>query len=397
VGAKPLSWARRGIAFVAALLLAGQVVRNAAVHAFESDPAKAARAWPSHPEAVVAVGMSAIGAAAHHGQSVGPDVLARIYSAAARAPLAAQPYLVRGVQAQLAGDGAAAQRAFQAAEWRDPRSLPARYFLADHYLRAGDVRRGLTEFAALARLAPNGAVSVTPYLASYARDPSRWPQIRALFRSDPELQISTLQLLARDADNSSAVLALADRAHRNAQSPWLPTLLSALVGQGQFAKARAIWADVAAVRTGPSDLLFDAGFADGGPPPPFNWSLTSSTVGLAERQSGGRLHVIYYGQEDGALASQLLTLPPGRYRLAMRIVGGGPQAASLRWSVACVPAQAPLASAGLDKLAAQALTFEVPAGCKAQRLELSGSSSDIAHQVEATIQDLALVKAGANG
>ncbi|WP_028970437.1 tetratricopeptide repeat protein [Sphingomonas sp. URHD0057] len=383
---------------MAALLLAGQVVRNAAVHAFvESDPAKAARAWPSHPEAVVALGMSAIGAAAHRGQSVGPEVLRRIYSAAAGAPLAAQPYLVRGVQAQLAGDSSAAERAFQAAEWRDPRSLPARYFLAEYYLRAGDIRRGLTEFAALARLAPNGVVSVTPYLASYARDPSRWPQIRALFRTDPELQNSTLQLLAGDVDNSSAILALADPAHRNAQSPWLPKLLSTLVSDGQFAKARAIWADVAGVRTGSADLLFDAGFAAAAPPPPFNWSLTSSTVGLAERQSGGRLHVIYYGQEDGALASQLLILPPGRYRLAMRIAGGGSQAASLRWSLVCASAQGPLASARLDTLVARPLIFEVPAGCAAQKLELSGSSSDIPRQVEVTISDLTLVKAGANG
>ena len=383
---------------MAALLLAGQVVRNAAVHAFvDTDPAAASHAWASHPDAAVALGMSAIGAAAHRGQSVGPDVLAQIYSATAKAPLAAQPYLVRGVQALLAGDGPAAERAFQAAELRDPRSLPARYFLADAYLRAGDLRRGLTEFAALARLAPNGVVSVTPYLASYARDPSRWPQIRALFRTDPELQDPTLQLLARDANNGAAILALADPAHRNAKSLWLPTLLSALVSQGQFAKARAIWAEVAGVRTGPADLLFDAGFVNAAPPPPFNWSLTSSTVGLAERQSGGRLHVIYYGQEDGALATQLLTLPPGRYRLAMRVAGGSPQAASLRWSVVCASKQAPLASAGLDTVAAQPLAFEVPAGCGAQRLELSGSSSDIAHQVEVTIQDLALVKVGANG
>ena len=381
-----------------ALLLAGQVVRNAAVYAFvDTDPVAASRAWPSHPDAMIALGMSAIGAAAHRGQSVRPDVLEQIYAAAARAPLAAQPYLVRGVQAQLAGDGSAAERAFQAAEWRDPRSLPARFFLADNYLRKGNVQRGLTEFAALARLAPNGVVSVSPYLASYARDPSRWPQIRTLFRTDPELQDPTLQLLAGDAGNSSAILALADRAHRNAQSPWLPTLLTALVSQGQFAKARAIWEEVSGARTGPADLLFDAGFADGGPPAPFNWSLTSSTVGLAERQRGGRLHVIYYGQEDGVLASQLLILPPGHYRLSMNIVGGGRQAAPLRWSLACASAQAPLASAGLDKLAAQPLIFEVPAGCGAQRLELSGSSSDIAHQVEVTIHDLALVKAGANG
>ena len=66
---------------------------------------------------------------------------------------------------------------------------------------------------------------------------------------------------------------------------------------------------------------------------PFNWALTSSTVGLAERQPGGRLHVIFYGQEDGALARQLLVLPPGRYRLSMRLRGGSTQAKALNWNL----------------------------------------------------------------
>ena len=67
-------------------------------------------------------------------------------------------------------------------------------------------------------------------------------------------------------------------------------------------------------------LLFDPDFSKPEPPPPFNWALTSSTVGLAERQPGGRLHAIFYGQEDGALARQLLVLPPGRYHFSMRLL-----------------------------------------------------------------------------
>ena len=50
--------------------------------------------------------------------------------------------------------------------------------------------------------------------------------------------------------------------------------------------------------------MYDGGFTDSKSHGPFNWTLTSSTIGLAEREPGGRLHVIYYGQEEGVLASE---------------------------------------------------------------------------------------------
>ena len=384
--------ARRILAAALAVLLAIVVVRNAMVDAFaDTNPQSAARVWAGHPDVELALGMTEIAGAAHHGQAVEAGVFRRINAAAAKAPLAAEPYLVRGVQAQLAGQSRLAEQAFEAAEWRNPRSLPARYFLTEHYLRNGNVRRGLVEYAALARLAPNGILSVTPFVASYARDPARWPQLRALLGAEPGLQEMTLETLARDAANTPAILALADSAHRSAASPWLPTLLASLVAQGEYQKARAIWADIAHVRIRRGELLFDPGFSNPAPPPPFNWTLASSTVGLAERQPGGRLHVIFYGQEDGTLASQLLVLEPGSYRLTMRIDGGGPQR-SLRWAVTCANAHSPLATASLNTTGKQPWTFTVPAGCGAQRLELAGSSSDIPQQVEVTLSGLTLAR-----
>jgi len=381
----------RGLLVVAiALLLAVQVVRNAAVSALaEFDPASAAAVWSGHPEAEIGVAMTNIGAAARHSQAIDRRIFEMVANAARKAPLAPEPYLVRGVQARVVGNEALARLAFEAAERRDPRSLPAHYFLADDYLRSGDVRHGLAEFAALARLAPNGAVNVTPFVASYAREPSRWPQLRALFRSDPDLAETTLEALAQDAANTNAILALADPTHRNAKSPWLPVLLATLVTRGDYQGARSIWAEVARVRPG-NQLLFDANFSDAAPPAPFNWTLTSSTVGLAERQEGGRLHVIYYGQEDGALASQVLVLAPGRYALAMKVAGSSERIGSLRWTLTCPNAQAPFVSISLAALARGPSTFDVPTGCGAQRLDLVGSSSDIPQQIDVTLARVSL-------
>jgi len=133
---------RRLFVLILALLVAVQVIRNAAVVALApNSPYDAARAWRDHPDVQLALAMTAIGRAAHERKPVGPDIFESIDRAARKAPLAPEPFLVHGVQAQLAGRLRVAGKAFEAAELRDPRSLPAHYFLADYYYRIGDPRR----------------------------------------------------------------------------------------------------------------------------------------------------------------------------------------------------------------------------------------------------------------
>lgn len=370
-------------------LIAGLAVSNAGVDAIATtNPNAAARLWSGHPAVERSLAMTKIARATRAGQPVSPSVFRTMADAAVKDPLAAEPFLVRGVQAQLAGDGSAAQRAFEAAQWRDPRSLPAAYFLADRYFRAGDVRNGLIEVAALARLSPNGALTVGPYLAEYAASPANWPALRTVFRSNPGLADITLVTLASNVATIPAVEALADPAKRDAL--WMPPLLATLVGAGDYARAYHFWAEAAGVRGRPGELLHDATFADRISPPPFNWDLTSSSVGLAERQAGGRLHILFYGQEDGILADQLLLLSPGSYRMSMRLLGDSAHARALNWSVWCDKAAAPVASVRLDAAAASGWVFTVPPGCPAQWLKLSGVSSDMPQQSDLTIAALKL-------
>jgi hypothetical protein len=167
-----------------------------------------------------------------------------------------------------------------------------------------------------------------------------------------------------------------------------------LAEAGKYAQAREIWAKAAGVQARAGELLHDSAFTDRSSPPPFNWALTSSTVGLAERQPGGRLHVIFYGQEDGFLASQLLLLSPGAYRLSMQLLGDPARARALSWSVWCDKAGSALASATVDAVAGRGLHFQVPMGCSAQWIRLAGASSDIPQQIDVTIAALKLEKAG---
>ena len=382
---------RTVVAAVAALLVAIQIVRNAAVHALaDTRPAAAASAWSGHPASEINLAMTDIARASRARKPVPQSAFAEIADAAAKEPLAPEPFLVRGVQDELAGDPVTAQRAFEAAQWRDPRSLPAAYFLADRYFRSSDVTRGLREVAALARLSPDGGDAAVPYVAQYAANPANWPALRDLFGKNPSLAQRVLVALASNIQTVAAALALSNpRETGNRQ--WLVVLVQTLINAGDYPKAHAVWERLARAPAARGELVHDADFRDASAPPPFNWQLTSSTVGLAERQKG-RLHVLFYGNEDGTLASQLLLLPPGAYRMSMRLVGDPARAHALTWSVWCDKAAQPLASVTLDTAAARGWQFAVPAGCSAQWLKLSGVSADVAQQVDLSISDLRLAK-----
>lgn len=352
--------------------------------------------WPAHPASRLWLGLTQIGLSARNRTAVAPATLALIRDAATKAPLESEPFLVRGVQAQLAGDHRLAEQAFLAAKLRDGRSIPARYFLAEHYFRRGNAERGLREIAVLARMVPNGVANLAPFVATYAKDPRNRAYLRALFRSDQMLEQAALSTLASDARNADLVLELASP---TASPDWAGRLLDSLVAAGRYGEAYRVWARVARIKRPAGQLIFDPGFAGSAAPPPFNWNLTSSTVGLAERQPGGRLHVIYYGQEEGLLASQLLMLEPGRYRLAMRVAGDAARAQSLTWTLTCAKANAPLAALRLGDAAraSAGVTFDVPAGCAAQALHLSGSAPELPQEADVTISGLSLTKVAANG
>jgi hypothetical protein len=378
---------------VAALLGGVQVVRNAAVAQYaETKPKTAARIWPTHPTSELWLGLTQIGQTARQRASVTPATFDLFRDAAKKAPLSPEPYLVRGVQVQLAGNYSLAQRAFLAAKSRDGRSIPARYFLAEQYFRTGDASRGLREIAILARMVPNGVTNLAPFVAAYAKNSRTQPQLKSLFRSDPNLEQTALATLAVDPHNTDLILALATPSATPPQ--WSGILLQTLVAAGQYADAYRVWTKVAHISPAEEGPIFNADFGVNNAPPPFNWTLSSSTLGLAEAQSGGRLHVVYYGQEDGVLATQLLLLKPGRHRLAMRLAGDVAHAAPLSWNLECVGSKAQLLSLLLSdpKRAAAGVSFEVPAKCAAQSLTLAVSAPEIPQQADVTVSGLRLIR-----
>lgn len=375
-----------------ALLAIVLVVRNAFVSAYaHEDPRKAAVLWPSHPAVFFTTALNEIATAAAAGKAPPRDRIDAIYSAAAKSPLAPQPFLVRGVEAQLSGDSRLAEQAFVAARKRAPRSLAAHYFLADHYLKTNQPDQGLAELARLTRLVPSGISSVAPYYASYARAPGGAKRVKAMLAANPQLEPNILAELAGNAANADLILYLASGQGKGEVLPWHGRLVASLVEAGQFAKARQVWSRLSGEPAGESGL-FDPEFSGKTAPPPFNWTLLSNASGVAEGVGNGRLHVIYYGRDNATLASQTLTLKPGRYTLSFKVEGSDKNIGSMAWQMICLPSKSRLVSLALARRAAG--SFEVGSGCPAQQLSLTGASPDFPETVDVMLTDLTLARIG---
>jgi hypothetical protein len=374
----------------AAFVLAFIIIRVAVVDAFATkNPGKAVAVWPNHPAVLLETGLAEIGESAAAGRPVDRSLVDRLLSASAKAPLAPEPFLVRGVAAQLAGDEPVALRAFLAARQRNPRAVAPHYFLADHYLKRGQIRAGLTEISALARLVPQSLPQVAPSLAAYARTPSAAPQVKAMLQDHPQLELALLNELAAGADDAELALSLWSGRGGEDARPWQGRLLNALVESGRFNEARAAWARFTGIAAA-QDQLFDPEFSVRALPP-FGWRLASGPSGIAEPQGQGRLHALYYGRDDFVLASQLMTLPAGQYRLSMDVKTSSPAAKSLSWTIRCLPGSRPIASIQLARSGALVAPVTVPGdGCLAQRLELGGDAPEFPEKAEVTVRRLRL-------
>ncbi len=369
-----------------AAALGFQVVRTAAVADRERRPAVAMALWPAHPRVMVDHTLLAIASAAARGEAPSPDVRAAVRQVAIKAPLSPDPFLIAGAIAETEGRGAAAERLLLAARDRDPRSRGTRFLLAERYVRTGRIAAGLMEMQALVSLQARGVEAFGPALAAYARTPGAVPELRAYFARNPRVESSVLTLLATDAANADLVLSLASG--RPADPDWRPALVASLASAGQYGRARALWMRFYGLRE--PGGLFNADFAEVPASPPFDWSFPQTAEGVAEPDGKGGLDVLYYGRTKAVLASQLLLLTPGRYRLAA-VIDGGDSEAAVSWTIRCANSRQPLVVLGLRPGAA-AGDFSVPPNCQAQWLELQGSPGDMPRVTELTVRGLRLAR-----
>ncbi len=331
--------------------------------------------------------LAEIGQATGEGQAPEPGTLAKVAAAARRAPLASEPLLIAGTQALASSRTGRAEALLLEARRRDPRAPAPRLLLTDLYLRRGAIAQALQEIAALSRLSPGGPAPAIGALAAYAREPGSERQLTMVFRQRPDLRDPILTSLAADPDMAGRVLALGGG--KRSDEHWRAVLVDALVREGRFAEARSAWVRLTGDRT-PADQLVNPTFEQRPAAiPPFDWSF-SETAGIAEPMGRG-LHVRSFGRNDAAIASQLLTLGPGRYRLTFRVPAASGEPGGVRFTISCLPAGSELLQLALPDRASELTdTLTVPPDCKAQKFAVEVVANAFGRPAEARLDQLSL-------
>jgi hypothetical protein len=370
-------WADYAIVVVV-VWLGWMILANGLANALQTThPQMALRLWGTHPGAGVQYAIDKL----RNNQA---DLAVRISrEVIRREPLnvAAQRTLGLAYDAQKRPDLADGPLDFAGARsWRDS---AAHGWLLQRRLVQGRVDAALEEADSLLRRLPEGVPRnrLLAVMVAAANTPQAEPALVKRLVRQPEWRRPFLQLLGMARDDrggAHAVLSALARSPAPPSTAEYGPWVSRLVAQRRYGEAIAEWRAFSPRRA--EAYLRDGGFEGASDLTPFTWYLPDSVGATAtidkapDRPGDHALRVDWDGFSLPDLPSQLLALPPGRYRLAGESMSESPGQGRLRWRIRCVPdgrqvAEAPALAAGSWR------TFradgDVPAaGCAAQSLAL---------------------------
>lgn len=313
------------------------------------------------------------------------DLLARV---ARLEPIAPEPFIAAADRARERENLAVALKFLEAARLRAPRDAAIHLRLLELYTRTGAVVPAINSADRAMRLSPrrdvvsqlgsaiSGFASTPAGRVALAQALARGPRWRGYFvrsrqavANDPEL---VFRLIEQESQRDPDVI------RRSEQASFLNTLIE----RGEYDMARLAFLNFLPPAFAGTGAVYDDGFRAQPGPQPFNWRLISGGAGAGSIRfdddgNDGYLLAETTGRRGPAFARQTVTLAPGRYVLRTRIRRIAGEGAGPAWALGCLrPVSAlaalPLMPTGNDWSEA-AVTFDVPAGCGAQRLSLGAT------------------------
>ncbi len=321
------------------------------------------------------------------------------------APLHVRALRVLALEADKAGGATHARMLMVIADRWSRRDTASQLWLFQQAMMEGDWPNASLHADALLRRHWRLANVLYPAMASALRDPAAVAPFVERLNEVPDWRHSFLSALSWHAPDPTipARLFLA-----LAASSIPPTdedssnLVSRYVAQGDYAGARALWLRLLprAAAHAASPLLYNGDFRPLPGAAPFNWRLIQTDGATAEilpaADGAPALHVLGPAAKDAAAADQLITLPPGTYRLTGRVlIEPGLSGDLFAWRISCVAQPAtPIAEArqvgGPGGWRPFAVDFQVAPGCQAQWLRLFGLAHTGFQPAEAWYRGLSL-------
>lgn len=239
-----------------------------------------------------------------------------------------------------------------------------------------------------------------PLLVEMAREPDGMSALISRLEEKPSWRPAFLQWLSyqegEDERNVDRFWRLLARSGAPPSTRELAARINGLVEHRRYATAQLTWVQSRAKhRT--SALVFDGQFDDAskplqdGPATPFQWGFADDAAATtaidlpSQPISGVALNVNVDPGFSSEIATQLIVLSPGFYQLDYAVSrSGNEDLNSVFWSVRCVdggpvlPPNQTFRHQRPDGWNDIRLTFEVPADCPAQFLQLRGNGQALA-------------------
>lgn len=337
-------------------------------------------------------------------QPVSRATLDAARDAAKRMPLAPQPYFIAGTAKALAGDAAGARALVDLSVHRDPRFLPARYWrIQDAAQRSDPAAATAAVLRAIDLDVPNRdaniglLVKLTPIAQS-------WPLIRAAMPGARDWRDRYYDQLVGAKLEPSLVFNAIDVAHAASGAPPVEHeqagLLASLVEKGDFDRAYTAWLGwLPADALGKLAYVYDGEFTGARGAPPFNWKVSTSGDASASVERGHGLRFDYLPGADAELASEMLMMTPGNYRLssvaALDNLRNPDTEVPVGWRLLCLPSRAEVLTMRFQNSTDPkpvAADFTIGENCQAQLLELAGLAMEMPVQAGGYVRSVAIEK-----
>ena len=320
------------------------------------------------------------------------------------APLASEPFALlaaKGLAQDPRGHGGQESALLTEALRRDPRSRTARILSLRNRAATGDLRGAFGQLDVLFRLSPGLVNQAMDTIARLIDSPQRMDLALSALSGHPNLYEPFISSLVGKNRSRDVIVRMAQGLPTDVLAK--PAARASLVGQlvdvREFALARSIWQR--GNPPGSNGLVFSPDFSDHRTAPPFNWQMLVSTAGSAAFGKNRGLSVVYYDRSPGRLALQIVTLPPGRYRLAVEFQLISGTADNVRLQIACYGASGPLADLALYSskpgFFKTSALFDVPAlGCNGQDLAIVGVATARRSETEVEVRRVDIMRGEAS-
>jgi hypothetical protein len=327
-----------------------------------------------------------------------PPLQALVHVALYRDTTQPAPLEILALAAHRSGDRAQETRLFALSARLSQRSLATRLWLIQRSVARGDVAGALHDFDVALRTSSLAPPLLFPVLARAAADPAlvgpiaqlldRPSDWRAMFLHQaalqPETALAAARLLLAMHDRQAVIAAEIDQ-----------TVIAALVAGQQFVLARQVFSRFSRAGADGQGVL-DGDFTKPALAYPFGWGLVDTgPLGAIRQSRAGRTVLGWHADPDqgGAVATQLLMLPPGRHVLATHITDAASDpAATPYWTLTCATRSndrlGVLRLPGAGQTAGAAIV--VPPDCPAQWLVLMIPAGDTTGDQSGTIAGVAV-------